>query len=90
MKIVKKVIAGTLESSDVLVELAPVDGPNRIEIESVVYEQFGQALEQTVAELLQEFQVSGAHIILKDRGALDCTVRARVETAIKRAGGEVL
>jgi citrate lyase subunit gamma (acyl carrier protein) len=81
-------MAGTLESSDALVELEPVEGPNQIEIESVVYEQFGRDLEELVSSLLEEFQVAGARLILKDRGALECTIRARVETAIRRAAGK--
>ena len=33
--------------------------------------------------------VSKAKITINDRGAVDCVIRARVETALKRAGGEM-
>lgn len=72
-----------MESSDVLVELEPAD-ELRIEIESVVYQQFGQAIEQTVRDVLRQQGVEAAHVRLTDRGALECVLRARVETAVRR------
>jgi citrate lyase subunit gamma (acyl carrier protein) len=38
--------------------------------------------------VLDKFEVTGAHVTLKDQGALDCTIRARVETALRRAAKE--
>ena len=84
MKIVRHAFAGTLESSDVYVEVHP-DNKTQIEVESVVASQFGEAIMETVQQMLDKFGVSGARVILKDRGALDCTVRARLETALYRA-----
>jgi citrate lyase subunit gamma (acyl carrier protein) len=40
---------------------------------------------QTAQQMLDKFGVSDVHVILKDRGALDCTIRARLETALRRA-----
>ena len=84
LEIRRKSVAGTLESSDVLVEIEPGSGVT-VELESVVMMQFGAAIEKTVREVLQEFAVENALLRVVDRGALDCTIRARVETAIKRA-----
>ena len=84
MKIVKHAFAGTLESSDVYVEVHPND-KTQIEIESVVTSQFREAIMQTIRQMLDTFGVTGAQVVLKDRGALDCTVRARLETALRRA-----
>ena len=86
MKIVKNAFAGTLESSDVYVEVRP-DDKTQIEIESVVAAQFGEVIRQTVQQILDTFGVTGVHVVLKDRGALDCTLRARLETALLRAAG---
>jgi len=89
MEIVKTAFAGTLESSDVHVEVRP-DDKNRIEIESVVAAQFEESITQTVKQMLEKFGVTGVRVSLKDRGALDCTIRARLETALRRAAaGEV-
>ncbi|MCL2381952.1 MAG: citrate lyase acyl carrier protein [Treponema sp.] len=87
MKIVKTAAAGTLESSDVYVEVRPGNAVS-VEVESAVAAQFGQAITQTTRHMLDEFGVEGAHVFLKDRGALDCVIRARVETALRRAARE--
>ncbi len=81
--LVRKSAAGTMESSDVFVEIEPADGLE-IEIESVVQQQFGQAIEQAVRDVLCGQGVTGARVRLTDRGALECVIRARVETAVRR------
>lgn len=81
-------VAGTLESSDVYVEISPGGPGVEIELDSVVLDQFGEAIRRTVEEVLRENGVRSAKISLVDRGALDCVIRARVETAIARAKGE--
>ena len=83
-EIVRKVSAGTLESSDVYVEIAPGGDGVDMELESVVKEQFGPAIAQVVYDVLREHGVARARVRLVDRGALDCVIRARVETAILR------
>lgn len=85
MKIVKTASAGTLESSDVYVEVAPGDGLS-VKIDSVVKAQFGDAIEAAVLDVCTGLGVAGADLYVSDRGALDCTVRARVEAALRRAG----
>ena len=47
MKIVKVASAGTLESSDAFVEVAPAGEGVSLEIDSVVYAQFGEAIRPT-------------------------------------------
>jgi len=87
-KIEKMAVAGTLESSDVYVELSPCDSGIEIELDAVVLDQFGESIRKSVQEVLEENGVHSARISLVDRGALDCVIRARVETAIARAKGE--
>lgn len=77
--------AGTLESSDVFVEIAPGGEGIALRLESVVKDQFGDAIENAVRDVLKQFGVSNAVVTMKDRGALECTIRARVETAVRRA-----
>ena len=45
---------------------------------------FGENIKNTVKEVLMEQGVENANIRVVDRGALDCVIRARVETAILR------
>lgn len=83
MEIVRKASAGTMESSDVYVEVTPGTGL-QIELQSVVAQQFGAAIQQTIREVLAEQDVHNALVRVVDRGALECVIRARVETAILR------
>lgn len=88
MEIKRSAAAGTLESSDAYVLVEPNDDGIELELESIVYNQFGEQIERTVREVLDEFNVKNIKIQLKDRGAVDCAIRARVETALKRAEGD--
>ena len=87
MDIVKNATAGTMESSDAYVEIVPADQLN-IQLESVVKQQFGQQIMDAVAQVLKENGVDKALVRVVDRGALECVIRARVETAILRGKGE--
>jgi citrate lyase subunit gamma (acyl carrier protein) len=57
-------------------------------LESVVLKQFGDDIKASVMEVLAENAVTNAKVSVNDRGAIDCTIRARVETALKRAQGD--
>ena len=81
--IICRATAGTLESSDVFVTLEPHDGL-QIDIDSVVKNQFGEEILRTVEDVLSELNVRNAKLSIVDRGALDCVIRARVETAVLR------
>ena len=85
MKIIRGAIAGTLESGDVLVTMEPCLDGLQISIESVVKKQFGQAIEDSVKDVLSAHGVEAAHVLLNDRGAVDCVIQARVEAAVLRA-----
>ena len=87
MKITTSAVAGTLESSDVYVKVEPCD-KLEIEIESVVYNQFEKKNKKSIMEVVEELGVDSGKISINDKGAIDCVIKARVETAIKRAGGE--
>jgi len=87
MKLMRQALAGSLESSDVQVNVAPSESTT-IEIQSIVAAQFEDAILKTVEDVLKEFNVTAAAVRLEDRGALDCTIRARVETALLRAAKE--
>ena len=87
MEIVKMAVAGTMESSDVYVEIEPAASLD-IQLESVVQEQFGDDICRVVREVLEEGGVTAANVRIVDRGALECVIRARVETAMLRGKGD--
>ena len=84
MKILKNATAGTMETSDVYVEIEPGDAGIRLRLESVVAQQFGESIKAVVYEVLREQGVENANVRVVDRGALECVIRARVETAVLR------
>ena len=87
-KIICRATAGTLESSDVFVTLEPHEAGLEIEIDSVVKNQYGDAIRAAVEDVLREQNITAARVSVVDRGALDCVIRARVETAVMRGKGE--
>lgn len=78
--------AGTMESSDIYVEVMPLSEGSGIDltVNSVVYAQFGEAIEATIMDTLRALDIDDIKIIANDRGAVDCTIKARVETAVCR------
>jgi citrate lyase subunit gamma (acyl carrier protein) len=59
-----------------------------VQLESVVQEQFGEEIRNVVQSVLQENGVEKANVRIVDRGALECVIRARMETAILRGKGD--
>ena len=88
MRLENSGIAGTLESSDVMVTLKPNPEQGiKIDIDSKVVAQYGDEMKATVLEVMKQFDITDAVVELKDRGALNCVIRARVQTAACRALG---
>ena len=88
MKIVKTAVAGTLESSDLMVTISPGDGKRDIQVKSKVGPQYMDQILATINSMLDEFQVTDAVVNIVDQGAFDFAIKARLEVAIKR-GAEV-
>jgi citrate lyase subunit gamma (acyl carrier protein) len=90
MKIIQEALAGTLESSDLLVRVAPGE-PGRLDIHirSEVMRQFGAQIRAVVDDTLAKLGVADGDIVIEDKGALDCAIRARVQTAVLRGAGNV-
>lgn len=86
MVLKKTAVAGTLESSDVMVTVTPNPGRGvEIELESEVKAAFGAAIEAVARRELELAGVEDAHLLLRDKGALDCVISARVRCALYRA-----
>ncbi len=80
-----KTSAGTYESSDCLITLSECD-TLEVVIESIVFEQFGDQIETVIKSTLKENNIDSIKVEIFDKGALDYTIKARLETALKRRG----
>jgi len=86
MKITRSAVVGTLESGDVMIRIMPLDTQQiDLQLNSSVEKQFGNAIRSTLLEVLNHYQVDGVQLIIDDKGALDCVLRARLETLLVRA-----
>ena len=81
----KNAMAGTLESSDAMVTVEPGAGGIELQISSSVMNQYGRQIKATVLEALERLEVTDARVTVVDKGALDCTLKARVECAVFRS-----
>ena len=85
MEIKKTAMAGTLESSDAQVTVEPGEGGIELLIESSVMYQYGRRIRTVALETLTRLGVTNARVTIFDKGALDCTIKARVECAVYRS-----
>ena len=87
MKLIQSAQVGTFESSDIMILIEPADeGTGReIELNSNVILEYGDAILQTIHEILDKFEIKDLKMVATDKGALNPTIRARVEAAVKRA-----
>ena len=87
MKIKQTSIVGTMESSDIMIKLEPGVGIIDIDLSSTVEKQFGEEIKRVISEVITEYGVVSAKVTAIDMGALNCTIRARVKTALSRSVG---
>jgi citrate lyase subunit gamma (acyl carrier protein) len=85
MEILKSAVAGTLESSDAMVTVEPGEDGIELSLTSSVMNQYGRQIKETVLETLGRLDVTSAKVTVVDKGALDCTLKARVECAVYRS-----
>ena len=86
---IKTASAGTLESGDIMVQISPAEASGlEIELDSTVALQFGEQIKRVATETLKELGITDAYVRLTDKGALDCTIKARVTAAAVRATGK--
>jgi citrate lyase subunit gamma (acyl carrier protein) len=78
-------VAGTLESNDILITISSTGGSaNSVNLSSIVINQFGPAIRAVIDQCLEASGLSGVEVTVQDKGALGCTIKARMETAIAR------
>jgi len=81
----KAVVAGSDSKNDLKITLEVGGSGRHVEIQSRVQEKFGEAIREDVITILDEYQIKDVQVLVEDLGALDYAVKARVETAVKRA-----
>ena len=79
----KRGIAGSLESNDVLITVKESDKLN-ITIKSIVYDFFHKQIERVILDTLAELNIDKIDVVCEDKGALDYTIKARLMAAITR------
>lgn len=89
MEITRPAIAGTLESSDCQVTVEPGEGYIEFHLESAVINQYGNQIKKVVMETLKNLEISSIKLTMVDKGALDCTIKARVEGAVFRSACQI-
>ena len=89
MEIKKPAMAGTLESSDCQVTVELGNGSVEFNLESAVINQYGNQIRKVVLQTLDNLDVKDVKISVVDKGALDCTIKARVEGAVFRSVDQI-
>lgn len=87
MDIMQTAVAGSLESSDIMITVNPATDGITIDLESSVEKQFGRRIRQVIEETLKHLGVDGVLVQAVDKGALDCTIQARTIAAVHRSAG---
>ena len=88
MDILNNAIAGTMETSDAQVQVFPQSGKLSIYVESSVMNQYGRQIKKTAEETLAKLKVKEGKVVIIDKGALECTLKARIECAVFRSCGQ--
>lgn len=89
MEIEKPAMAGTMESCDCQVIVEKGNRGVELTLDSVVIHQYGNQIRNVILDTLKKLQVDNVKISVIDKGALDCTIRARVEGAVYRSVGQM-
>jgi citrate lyase subunit gamma (acyl carrier protein) len=86
-QLLKPAQAGTVESSDILIMLAPAEPGTGIQLDLVspTMQQYGEHIKSLIIKTLESYGITDAQVSANEKGALDYTIEARTKTAIKRS-----
>jgi citrate lyase subunit gamma (acyl carrier protein) len=86
-KILREAKAGLDERGDVFVCISPAEENSgvQIDMESTLISLFGDQIRASVLDVIEGYGLNDLKLTIRDRGALDYAIRARVQTAIERA-----
>jgi len=87
VKILREAKAGLDERGDVFVCISPAEENSgvQIDMESTIMSLFGDQIRASVLDVIEGYGLNDLKLTVRDRGALDYAIRARVQTAIERA-----
>jgi citrate lyase subunit gamma (acyl carrier protein) len=77
--------AGKREKGDVYVRIEDAEG-REIVVSSKLMILYGDAIRRTVEEMTSH--LNNVRVVVEDFGALDFVIRARLEAALRKYGGE--
>ena len=87
MKTIKKIATvGFEETNDALVTISPQQAGQGVTVEliSTVKRQYGQHLETVILDTVKQSGYTDVHVEVRDRGAWDYALQARIMTALNR------
>lgn len=76
-------MAGSVESCDCLIVLFESD-KLEIDLKSDVIIQYGEQIKEVILSTLMEYKINNVKVSIDDKGALNYTIKARLEAALKR------
>lgn len=89
MEIKQTAVAGTVESSDIMITIEPNSQEEiAISLDSSVEKQYGPQIRTLITATLTKLGLKAVKVTAVDKGALDCTIQARTITAAYRACGQ--
>lgn len=85
--VLREAKAGLNDKGDLVVHLKPAGDQSGVllDIESKVMSMFGDQIRASVMETIESYALADLYVSVRDQGALDYAIRARVQTAIERA-----
>ena len=86
-RILREAKAGLDERGDVLVCLSPAEENSgvQIDIESTLMSLFGDQIRASAVDVIEGYGLKDLKLTIRDQGALDYAIRARIQTAVERA-----
>ena len=85
MEIKETASAGTIEKCDCLVTVSKGEGDIKINLSSKVLYQYGDSIRNTILQTLKKLDVNDVTVDIKDMGAFEYVIVARLEAAIYRS-----
>ena len=80
-------VGNAKQNADCVIEIKPRSKGIKINLNSLVKNQYGDAIRSAVKSELKKQDIASAEVTITDRGAIDPVLRARMECVIKRGRG---